>query len=138
MAKRRWRKSPPELIARFAAATEGNPALEPRKMFGYPAVFAGGKLCAGLHEENLILRLSEADRAKLLRDGGAAAWSPMPGRVMREYVALSPALVADAARLRGWIARAIAFTESKGETPKRKARAKAAGKRAAPARRRAS
>lgn len=131
MAKRRWRKSSPELIAQFHAATEGNRALQPRRMFGYPAVFASGKLCAGLHEENLILRLSEPDRAKLLREGAGTAWSPMPGRVMREYMALSPAVVADAAQLGRWIARAIAFTQSKGDAPKRGAKTKA---RAAPKR----
>lgn len=136
MAKRRWRKSSPELIARFMAATAGNPALQPRKMFGYPAVFASGRLCAGLHEENLILRLSEADRAKLARDGGGMAWSPISGRVMREYMALSPALVGDATKLRRWIARAIAFTQSKGDAPKAEPKPKAARKRApAPKRR---
>ncbi len=37
-----WRKAPPELIDRFAAAVAGVEGLEQRQMFGYPAAFMRG------------------------------------------------------------------------------------------------
>lgn len=135
---RSFRKSPPALIARFAAATGGNPRLTPRRMFGYPAVFAGGSLCAGLHEDKLIVRLSETDRAAVACSG-AVAWQPTPGRTMREYVALPDSIVADAAALRHWLGRAIGFTESKAATaraPARRAKPGAAAAKASTRRRR--
>jgi TfoX/Sxy family transcriptional regulator of competence genes len=53
-------------------------------MFGYPAVFVNGNLFAGLHQENFILRLSEAHRTALCSQHGAQLFEPMPGRRMRE------------------------------------------------------
>ena len=61
-----WRKSPPALIAAFDAALPDDPHVERRKMFGYPAAFAHGHLSTGLHQETLMVRLGEAQRAKLL------------------------------------------------------------------------
>lgn len=132
---RTWRKSPPTLIARFAAATAGNPRLAPRQMFGYPAVFAGGSLCAGLHEDKLVMRLSEVDRAAAARIG-AVPWQPTPGRTMREYMALPETIVANPGALKRWLARAIAFTEGKAaerEPAKRKLGARKPGARTRPA-----
>ena len=100
-------KSPPELIAAFDAVL---PAPAERKlMFGYPAGFMNGNMFMGLFAEHMILRLAEGDRHKLLALDGAAPFEPMPGRPMKEYVVVPPALLAAPAKLRGWIAKALAF-----------------------------
>jgi TfoX/Sxy family transcriptional regulator of competence genes len=105
-------KSPPELIERFAAITGELSDVEPRQMFGYPAVFVSGNLATSLHETRWIVRLPDDDRATLLAIPGTGPFEPMPGRPMNGYVALSPAIVADDDALRSWVGRAIAFGRS--------------------------
>jgi hypothetical protein len=107
MAGSSWRKSPPELVAAFAACVHAHPELATRQMFGYPAAFLGGHLTTALHEDRWIVRLAEADRAAL-RELGGSGFEPMPGRPMREYVTLPASIIADPAALDAWIGRAIA------------------------------
>jgi TfoX/Sxy family transcriptional regulator of competence genes len=102
-----WRKAPPELIAAFEAAFPGLPA-ERRKMFGYPVGFVNGNMFMGLHQEDWMVRLGEADRAALLKVPGARTFEPMPGRPMKEYIVMPPAVVADRKALTKWIAKALA------------------------------
>lgn len=66
-------------------------------------------MMAGLHQENVVLRLGEPDRAKLAGEGGAP-FEAMPGRRMREYMVLQPALSAEANGLQAWLACAFRFT----------------------------
>jgi TfoX/Sxy family transcriptional regulator of competence genes len=112
-----WGKSPPELVSAFAAAVAGLPGAEPRKMFGFPAAFVNGNLFTGLFEDRWFVRLPEAERIELA-GAGAASFEPMPGRPMREYVELPPALLADEAARDGWLRRALAHAE--GLPPKQK------------------
>ncbi|MSP49445.1 MAG: TfoX family protein [Alphaproteobacteria bacterium] len=123
-----WRKAPPGLIQLFDRAIPADRGVERRKMFGYPAAFLGGRLFAGLHQEDFILRLSETDRARLLALPGARPFEPMQGRVMRDYAVLPPALVADERALSRWIDRALAHAATlpakpRKPAPKKKARA---------------
>ncbi len=129
--KMTWRKSPEELIERFGELVPRDPRVEQRKVFGYPAAFAGGNMFMGLHQDNLILRLPEPHRADLLSLDGASVFEPMPGRPMREYVVVPPALLSDSDAIRLWAARALDYgaslpgkkkkpTARKGGTPGRK------------------
>src|ERR671911_2148144 len=106
-----WRKSPDELRERFEAAVAGIDGLEQRKMFGYPAGFVGGNMTTGLHQDSWIVRLPEDERTARLADGWSI-FEPMPGRPMREYVALPPEIVADVDAARGWLERAAAYTRT--------------------------
>jgi TfoX/Sxy family transcriptional regulator of competence genes len=106
-----WRKATPEDIERFQDATVGIEGLEPRKMFGYPAVFTGGNMVAGLYQDMVMVRLPEAERQARL-DAGWSLFEPMPGRPMREYVALPAEVFADADATREWIERAAAYVRS--------------------------
>jgi TfoX/Sxy family transcriptional regulator of competence genes len=105
-----FKRSPPELAEAFAAALPDDPRIERRAMFGYPCAFTGGHLFSGLHQADILVRLGETDREKLLAEPGARVFEPMAGRPMREYVLVPPALHADRRALRGWIARALEFT----------------------------
>jgi len=49
-----------------------------------PACFVNGYMFAGVFGHTIMLRLPEAEREKLLRNGGEP-FAPM-GRTMREYV----------------------------------------------------
>jgi hypothetical protein len=79
----------------------------------------------GLHQENMIVRLPDDERSARL----AAGWSqfePMPGRPMREYVALPAEVVADPDEARHWLERAAAYVRTlppKQPTPAKRSRA---------------
>ncbi len=121
-----WRKSPPALIAAFDAALPDDPHVERRKMFGYPAAFAHGHLFTGLHQENLMVRLGEAQRAALVKNGGRP-FEPMPGRAMREYVVVPDTIVEDKRALAMWLKRGLAYV---GTLPPKTARRKTPSRKA--------
>ena len=103
-----WIKSPQGLIELFTECLPDDPRLERRKMFGYPAAFVHGHMCAGLFQDRVFARLSEADRAVL--PGGGAYFEPMPGRPMKAYAVIPDEVVADEAALAETLAKAVAFT----------------------------
>jgi TfoX/Sxy family transcriptional regulator of competence genes len=99
-------KSPADLVERFGAVVEARPALSVRKMFGYPAAFVNGNLATSLHRATWLVRLSEANTAKLIALGGDP-FEPMPGRPMRGYTTLPAEIAADADTAGAWVDRAI-------------------------------
>jgi TfoX/Sxy family transcriptional regulator of competence genes len=104
-------KAPAEMIALFEAVCPG-PPVTPRKMFGYPAAFINGNMFMGLFADQMMLRLDDTDRARLLEEPGVAIFEPMPGRPMREYVTLSRAILNDRAELKKWIGRSLDYAQS--------------------------
>jgi TfoX N-terminal domain len=102
-------ESPPELVARFdelaalAAADRG-------EIFGYPSCVLHGNMFMGLYEDSLILRLAEPDRTEFLRRYGAGLFEPLPGRPMKEYVVVPPALVGTP-EVEDWVRRSLAYAE---------------------------
>jgi TfoX/Sxy family transcriptional regulator of competence genes len=117
----KWRKSPEALVQKFETIVPPDPRVERRKLFGYPAAFVGGNLFMGLHQESLVLRLSDHDRGDFLKLRGASVFEPMPGRPMREYVTVPPPMLRQDAALAGWIRRSLEYATSipaKGRTAK--------------------
>jgi TfoX/Sxy family transcriptional regulator of competence genes len=115
-----WRKSPPDLVERFEATMAPLAGTSLRKMFGYPAAFAGnGHMFTGLHEDRWMIRLPDDARAELAA-AGATPFEPMPGRPMREYLVLPAELLADAEALQRWLDRSLAYTESLPAKPKKR------------------
>jgi TfoX/Sxy family transcriptional regulator of competence genes len=106
-----WRKPDAELVERFGEVTAGIEGVEVRKMFGSPAAFVGGNMAAGLHQDTFMVRLPDDERAERL-GAGWSLFEPMPGRPMREYVALPPEVAGDVDAARGWIERAAAYTRT--------------------------
>ena len=105
-------KSPPGLVERFHAVTDGLVGAQGRLMFGYPALFVGGNMVSGLYEATWFVRLGDADRAELLALDGAGPVEIMPGRAMAGYVSLPAATIADDGAIRAWLDRAIRFGET--------------------------
>jgi TfoX/Sxy family transcriptional regulator of competence genes len=106
-----WRKAQPEMVDRFHEVVAGIEGLEVRKMFGFPAGFIGGNMVAGLHQDTVMVRLPEDERQARLNDGWSL-FEPMPGRPMREYVALPNEVFADVDAARRWIERAAAYVRT--------------------------
>jgi TfoX/Sxy family transcriptional regulator of competence genes len=146
----KWERSPDELVSDFAAYIGSIADAVTRKMFGYPAAFVNGQMFAGLFADDMILRLSETDRAAFVEQTGAVLFEPLPGRAMREYVVVpeevraSPALAhwlewsaryarslpPKAAKKRVTKAKAKKSKNARQEVPPRKrSRAKASSKR---------
>jgi TfoX/Sxy family transcriptional regulator of competence genes len=107
-----WTKAPEALVRLFNMAIEQLPQAETRQMFGYPAAFTNGKMFAGLHQDNMVLRLPDDERSLFLQQPGARVFEPMPGRPMREYVVAPPALLASTADLVAWLEKAFAYTST--------------------------
>lgn len=127
----RWMKTPPEIVAAFDKAIPKDPRVVRKPMFGYPALYLNGKMFAGTFQDKVVVRLSEAGRGRAAKTAGAVPFEPMPGRAMKEYVALPPTVVARAPSLAKWIeeahdhaltlpAKAAKGTAAKGSSRPRK------------------
>lgn len=114
-----WTKAPQSLIDLFEASVPDDRRVERRKMFGYPCIFVGANMCAGLHQEALFVRLSPADAAAL---PGARPFEPMPGRPMAGYTLAPDEVLADEAALAALIKKAVAFTATLPPKQKRPSR----------------
>jgi TfoX/Sxy family transcriptional regulator of competence genes len=120
-------KSSPEAERMFEAAFPDDPRAERRQMFGYKAGFVNGNHFGGLFEDNLVLKLSEADRTELTTRYGAEPFMVM-GRPMTGYLALPAPVVADPASTREWVQRAFAYVSTlppKEKKPAKPRRARA-------------
>jgi TfoX/Sxy family transcriptional regulator of competence genes len=103
---------------RFHALVPDDPTVTTRPMFGNLAAFAGDQMFFGLFGDALFVRLGDDERAALMAEG-ASQLEPMPGRPMREYVVLPPAMVDDEQQARAWIQRSLTYAA--GLPPKKKA-----------------
>ena len=67
-----------------------NPNVQAGKMFGFPAYYAGKKLCICLYEQGVGVKLPEQTAAKLLKtDKNVVPFQPMGRRKMREWVQIN-------------------------------------------------
>jgi len=109
----KWRKAPESLVQLFADLVDLLPPdAERRRMFGFPCVFVNEQLFAGVHQENVMLRLSDADRKQFLALEGAAQFEPMPGRPMREYVVFPQRMMGKHDEMTAWLLKAYAYARS--------------------------
>jgi TfoX/Sxy family transcriptional regulator of competence genes len=124
-----WKPAPPELVSLFDRVIPTDPAVERRKMFGYPAAFVNGNMFAGLHEDRLVLRLA-AEAIAEAKQGGARDFEPMPGRAMRGWIVVPRDVLADVGLTGRWITRAFRHaSEMPRKARKPKAKKAATGRR---------
>lgn len=120
----KWIKTPPEIVAAFDKAAPKDPRVVRKPMFGYPALYLNGNMFAGTFQDKVVVRLSEPGRARAAKTARAAPFEPMPGRPMKEYVALPPAVVAQPPALAKWIDEARAYAATLPPKATKKATAK--------------
>ncbi len=105
----KWIKTPPELKAKFEAASPSDPRVVRKPMFGYPALYLNGNMFAGTFQDRIVIRLSEAGRAEAMRSVKATAFEPFAGHPMKEYVVLPRAVVDKPSALGSWIGKGRAY-----------------------------
>jgi len=108
----KWEKSPETLVQLFGRVLPEAPNIERRKMFGYPCAFVNGHMFAGLFASQMFVRLPAEERHALIADQDAKPLEPMPGRPMKDYIVVPPALMTRDADLKSLVARALAFGAS--------------------------
>jgi TfoX/Sxy family transcriptional regulator of competence genes len=102
----KFTKSSDSIVDRFAAVMDGFPAVERRKMFGYPAAFVGGNMATGLFHDDWIVRLPKPEITAAL-DHGATPFEPVPGRPMTGFVVLPTTIVDDDAEIAAWVRKGV-------------------------------
>ena len=113
-----WEKAPADLVERFTDTVTALPGATVRKMFGYPAGFTeGGHMFTGIFASAWFVRLPDAERDELAAAGGTP-FEPMPGRPMREYLVMPPAMADDPTAAAPWLTRAL--DHASGLPPKKK------------------
>ena len=105
-----WKKSPAELVERFATALPEHPAVVRKRMFGYPAAFANGNRVCGLFQDSVVVRLDKEGAASAVAERRAQQFTPMPGRAMTGYVLVPTAEANDTKALATWLQQALDFT----------------------------
>ena len=77
-----------ESIDFFRSLVPEDPRVAIRPMFGNVSAFFNGNMFFGLFGSDLFLRLSNEDRAELLKSKGASMLEPMKGKPMKDYVVI--------------------------------------------------
>jgi hypothetical protein len=79
----------PDHEAAMNKLMENQTDARPGQMFGYPGYKVNGKLAVGLFENGIIVKVGADKAAKLIADGKASVFEPMPGRAWRDWVLLT-------------------------------------------------
>ena len=117
-----WKKANPALIE-LLEATVRSYDCDRRVMFGSPTFFVNNNMFAGVFEDSVILRLSEADRrAVSAAYDEVGPFTPMAGRPMKEYVAFPESLTSEPAVFGEWLEQSYRYAASLA--PKEPRRAK--------------
>ena len=105
----KWDKCSVEMSDVMAEAMTGIPAQR-RIMFGCPAYFINGNMFTGVHQSNIILRLTEDDRRLMMEDyDEAVPFEPFPGRPMKEYITVPSVVYDNPPVFRSWLDRSFKY-----------------------------
>src|SRR6202521_1123196 len=127
--------------AAFQKLVPPDPAVTTRPMFGNLSGFVNGNMFCGLLGEDLFVRVSDEDQARVRKQGGRA-FEVMPGRAMTGYVVVPAGWQKKPDATRAWIVTALVFSRAlpakasaRKAAPKKGTAANATAKKSAPARR---
>ncbi len=110
--------------AAFSTLVPSHAGVSTRPMFGNQAAFVNGNMFAGLFGDRLFVRLSDPDRATLMKAGGRD-FEPMPGHAMKGYAVVPERWIDDARGSARWIGAALQFTAAlptKEKKPRKRGR----------------
>ena len=104
-----WKKSPPDLVERFAGALPAHSGVERHTMFGCPCAFTNGHMFCGLFQDRALVRLGAGAAAELIAAGRAEPFVPVQGRAMKEYVLIPASDSGDSVAVAEWLRRGLEF-----------------------------
>jgi hypothetical protein len=129
-----WKKPDPAMVQRFNDALPAHPDAERKKMFGYPACFVKDNFFAGLHQDDVVVRLPGGIKDRFPELANSPIFDPRgTGTGMKDWYMIPPAVVEDAAKLTRFLAAAFEEVHQlPAKAPKKPKKAnKAAGKKKA-------
>ena len=107
-----WKKVSPELREQLEKSMLSFDCQR-KFMFGSPTYFVNNNMFVGIHQDTIMLRLSQQDREKILSAyDEVTPFEPMEGRIMKEYVALPESVYNDADILRDILNRSYQYALS--------------------------
>lgn len=111
-----------EALAKRIRGLLNGPAVEERKMFGGLAFLVGGRMCCGVQDTDVMVRVPKESHEQALRQPHVRPMD-FTGRSLRGFVYVSAAGTKSAVALRRWIAlgRQVA-TQAAAETAARSPR----------------
>lgn len=115
--------------AAFQKLVPPDPSVTTRPMFGNLAGFVNGNMFCGLFGEDLFVRVSDGDQAKVRKLGGRA-FEPMPGRAMTGYVLVPAGWQKKPDATREWVVSALVWTRTLPAKASKTAKKKAPSRRA--------
>ena len=111
----------------FRSLLPKDAAVSARPMFGNLAAFVNGNMFTGLFGDDLFVRVSDADQAKVRKQGGRP-FEVMPGRAMTGYVVVPAGWQKKPDATRTWIVTALSWSRALPAKDKTKAKKKRPGK----------
>ena len=116
--------------AAFQKLLPTDPAVTTRPMFGNLSAFVNGNMFAGVFGDDLFVRVSDEDQAKIRKQGGKP-FEVMPGRAMAGYVMVPSTWQKKPDAARAWVALALTWSRKLPSKGPAKAAAKGSSKTAA-------
>ncbi|WP_353233871.1 TfoX/Sxy family protein [Diaphorobacter ruginosibacter] len=105
------------LIAAVRGALAHRDDVEERPLFGWFCFFVDGKLCIGVKDQELLVRLAPADHGRVAELPGVRELDARGG--MQGYFRVESCAYATRAQWEAWIAAALAYNPSARASPRR-------------------
>lgn len=106
-----------EALATRVRAILNHPAVEERKMFGGLAFLVGGRMCCGVQDTDLMVRVPKEKHAQILSELDVRPMD-FTGRSLTGFVYVSATGTKTAATLRRWVALGARAVEALAAAPK--------------------
>ncbi|MFE1571544.1 TfoX/Sxy family protein [Comamonas odontotermitis] len=112
-----------QLIDTMRDALAGCADVEEKTMFGCHVFMVNGKMCLGVENDELLVRLPPQTHAQVAETAGVRPLSPRGG--MQGYFLVGPSAYSTREAWQYWIDGALAFNPLAKATPKKKPKAAA-------------
>src|SRR5262249_60352659 len=89
---------------------EGVSGAERKILFGCPVYELHGQRYAMLHENRVVLRLSDEHAAQLVAKGGRTL-EPMKGRARKDRIVVPEVIAGSVRSLRAWVQKAVDYAQ---------------------------
>jgi TfoX/Sxy family transcriptional regulator of competence genes len=100
-----------KLAERIRAELKSARGLTEKKMFGGVGFMINGNMACGVHKQELIIRLGDADFERALKQAHARVFD-MTGRPMKGWLLIAPPAITTDKALQAWIERGVQFARS--------------------------